>query len=199
MKEVIGSSSTRKLHLVNWKTVCTYKEFGGLRIVDLRLKNRALLNKWIWRFRKEQDALRRSVITTKYRGNPNDLIPPYGITRRFSNMWRNITRPLSLSNDFFPFMSSGLGFSLGDGSNINFWSDEWIAGIMLKSMFSRVFASAMNKVGKVKEYGCWTNKHWSWKVDLRMRLFDWELQQWNDFMSILKDYLVCNNWKDTLI
>ncbi|XWS31445.1 hypothetical protein CRYUN_Cryun23aG0076500 [Craigia yunnanensis] len=33
----------------------------------------------------------------------------------------------------------------------------------------------------------------------RRQPFDWELQQWNDFMSILKDYLVCNNWKNTLI
>ena len=48
-------------------------------------------------------------------------------------------------------MSSRLGFSLDDGSNINFWSDEWIAGITLKSMFPRVFTLVMNKVGKVKE------------------------------------------------
>ena len=69
-------------------------------------------------------------------------------------MWRNITRLLSPSNEFFSLMSSVLGFSLGDGSNINFWSDEWIEGITLKSMFPRVFALAVNKVGKVKEYGC---------------------------------------------
>ncbi|XWS64025.1 hypothetical protein CRYUN_Cryun06bG0151500 [Craigia yunnanensis] len=82
-------------------------------------------------------------------------------------MWRNITRPLSYFNDFFPFMSSGLGFSLGDGNNFNFWSDEWIEGITLKFMFLQVFVLAMNKVRKVKENGCWTNKHWSWKVDLQ--------------------------------
>ena len=127
-----------------------------------RYKNKALLNKWIWRFGKEQDALWKSVIFVKYGGNPNDRIPPYEINKRFFNMLRNITRPLSPSNDFFfSFMSSGLGFSLGDSSNINFLFDEWIVGITLKFMFPWIFALAMNKVGKAKEYGCWTNKHWS--------------------------------------
>ena len=38
-----SSSSERKIHLLNWKTVCTSKEKGGLGIRNLVLMNRLLL------------------------------------------------------------------------------------------------------------------------------------------------------------
>ena len=34
--------------LVNWETVCTLKENGGLGIIDLAVQNDALLTKWLW-------------------------------------------------------------------------------------------------------------------------------------------------------
>ena len=52
-----GSSMSRKLHWVDWKSVCNLKEFGGLGIMDIGLKNRTLLNKWIWRFGEEPEAM----------------------------------------------------------------------------------------------------------------------------------------------
>ena len=37
----------RKVHWVDWESVCNPKENAGLGIVDLNIKNRALLNKWV--------------------------------------------------------------------------------------------------------------------------------------------------------
>ena len=70
-----GSSSNKKLHWVDWKSVCNLKELGGLGLIDLNLKNRALLNKWIWRFSEEPKALWSSIICSKYGGNQSSLIP----------------------------------------------------------------------------------------------------------------------------
>ena len=55
-----------KLHLVNWNQICQSLSFGGLAIRDLRLFNCALMEKQLWRFGTEREALWRRVIESKY-------------------------------------------------------------------------------------------------------------------------------------
>ena len=55
-----------KFHLVKWAVVCTPVSSGGLGIRKVRLFNEALLEKWLWRFGLEKDALWRRVIEVKY-------------------------------------------------------------------------------------------------------------------------------------
>ena len=179
--------------------MCNLMENGGLGIMDLGLKNRALLNKWFWRYADEPNALWKSIIVSKYGGDLSDLIPNIGHHRRFSSMWKNIVKVSFSNNMFFDIFSSGVGFSIGDGSKIRFWLDAWIDGVTLKFTFSRIYALSINKGGKVREFGCWINDKWQWRILLRRRLFGWELQQWNDFSSTIKGYIVCANMKDTLI
>lgn len=38
-----------------WDEVCRPKELEGLGIANLEVKNRALLNKWIWMFADEKE------------------------------------------------------------------------------------------------------------------------------------------------
>ena len=61
-----GSSTARKIHWVDWNSVCNLKENGGLGIVDVGIKNRALLNKWVWRYGDEPNAMWRAIIASKY-------------------------------------------------------------------------------------------------------------------------------------
>lgn len=43
-----GTSSQKKIHLVDWESICKLKEEGGLGIRPLKKMNQALLGKWLW-------------------------------------------------------------------------------------------------------------------------------------------------------
>lgn len=42
--------------LVNWKRVCALKSNGGMRIINLRVQNEALLSKWLWKIVAHQES-----------------------------------------------------------------------------------------------------------------------------------------------
>ncbi|XVE55885.1 hypothetical protein DITRI_Ditri03aG0193100 [Diplodiscus trichospermus] len=47
-------------------------------------------------------------------------------------------------------------------------------------------------MAKVKEFGYWVDNNWQWKIILRNRLFNWEVQQWEELCSVLKDECICD-------
>ena len=140
--------------------MCNLKVNGGLGIVDIGIKNKALLNKWVLRYGKKPNAMWRVIIASKYGGNFSDLLPFLGLQRRFSGIWKNITKVMGSQDFQVNDLSSCVGFSLGDGGCIRFWEDDWIGGIVLKYAFPRIFALSINKLGKVKEFGFWSNYAW---------------------------------------
>lgn len=54
------------MNLVTWSDVCKPKTHGGLGIHRIRITNKALLSKSLWRFGVERDSLWREVIASKY-------------------------------------------------------------------------------------------------------------------------------------
>lgn len=56
---------TRKYHLVNWPSVCTPKDLGGLGVLDLDLMNISLLCKWLWKL-ENSEGLWQSILRKKY-------------------------------------------------------------------------------------------------------------------------------------
>ena len=55
-----------KIHLVGWDKVCVPIANGGLEIRKLTTFNKALLEKWLWWFGKEENRLWRRVVASKY-------------------------------------------------------------------------------------------------------------------------------------
>lgn len=52
---------------MRWKIACREKCNRGLRIKNISILNKALLDKWNWRFVLENESLWRWVIVRKYR------------------------------------------------------------------------------------------------------------------------------------
>ncbi|XVF79091.1 hypothetical protein PTKIN_Ptkin14bG0191500 [Pterospermum kingtungense] len=48
---------------------------------------------------------------------------------------------------------NGICFALGNGERLQFWTDEWIPRTVLRFAFPRIYAFAVNKVGRVREFG----------------------------------------------
>ncbi|XVF83970.1 hypothetical protein PTKIN_Ptkin16aG0537100 [Pterospermum kingtungense] len=189
----------KKLHLVGWNQVCAPKVFSGIGLVDLELKNRALLNKWIWRYAEDEKSLWRRVVDGCYGGSNNDLIPRMSNHTRFSSVCRDITKPLVVSDDYLQFFMLGIGFLLGDGKRILFWHHEWIPWIILKYKFPRIFALVISKDATVSECGEFIDGNWCWNLTLRRRLFGWEESWWVALMDLIKNYSVCNSIKDSIV
>ena len=64
----------RKLHVVDWITVCKSKKNWGLGIGRILDKNVSLLAKWVWRFGYETTSLWKKVVCTKYGVDVNRLM-----------------------------------------------------------------------------------------------------------------------------
>ena len=60
-----GTSSQKKLHLVDWESICKPKDEGGLGIRPLKKMNQALLGKWLWRIGEGSQGLWRRVLERK--------------------------------------------------------------------------------------------------------------------------------------
>ena len=76
--------------MVNWKTVTNGREYGGLGIGNVKLRNIALLGKWLWRFVFEKETVWHRVIKGIH-GVGDNLRIPKRVDRRFRrSLWKYI-------------------------------------------------------------------------------------------------------------
>ncbi|OMO61107.1 hypothetical protein CCACVL1_23740 [Corchorus capsularis] len=180
-----GSNNKRKLHFVDWNSITNLKCFGGLEITDLGIQNRALLNKWIWRFGNEENSLWRNVVAAKNGLQVDKIIPSTG-NRMASSLWKIIVKPLFGNDALSVHTKPGLFISIKDGSIVDFWRDKWVDDLVLSEAFPRIFALASNKNGKAADFGYFDGNTWKWADDIwklvwagfappKTRIFVWQV------------------------
>ena len=112
------------------------KEEGGLGINSLELLNIALISKWVWRYKTEDQALWVKIIESIH--GINNLTSGSQIKNK-TIQWSNIIdKNVSIVQEGVD-ISRNITTTCGDGKKIAFWSDIWLDEKALKDTFPRLF------------------------------------------------------------
>ncbi|XP_028057272.1 uncharacterized protein LOC114261230 [Camellia sinensis] len=151
-----GSELRTKIHLVSWKKVCLSKIQGGLGVRNLREVNECLLLKWWWRYGREENALWKQVLCSKYGG--------------FGGRWSPLL----------------VGSVVGNGRRIRFWIDRWFSNQSLCKVFPRLFSLSTEKGESLLHFVQRKGEGRDWKLAFRRPLFAWkeeEVSKLNDLLQ----------------
>ncbi|GKV28743.1 hypothetical protein SLEP1_g37755 [Rubroshorea leprosula] len=180
-----GGGEERKIKWVSWDKVCKKKEEGGLGVRELRKFNLALLGKWWGRLAENREGLWKRVIIGKYGergGHWMDWIKEKeGLG---SSWWRDVCCIDKLDRERVGWLSEGFRLKLGDGKRVSFWWDNWCGVGHLANKYPRLYLISTGKDNKCHQMGNDGNEQWSWNLQWRRKLFEWEneeakeLQQW---------------------
>jgi hypothetical protein len=107
-----------KVHWLSWEKLTRSKKDGGLGFRDLYGVNMAMLARQAWRMSISLDSLCAQVIKAKY--YPNSSILQAKPSKGMSYTFRSILRGVEL-------MKEGIVWRIGDGSNVNIWTNSWLA------------------------------------------------------------------------
>jgi hypothetical protein len=129
-----------KMHWLSWELLCCRKEKGGLGYRDLHLFNLAMLARQGWRLLLNPDSLCARVLRSKYfsDGDLLSVVEKPGI----SYAWRSIVRGVQALKD-------GLIWRVGDGTQINIWTDPWIPQGVTRRPCTPRGQTILNKVSEL--------------------------------------------------
>jgi mannosylglycoprotein endo-beta-mannosidase len=169
-----GQGTSKKFHMVNWRTICQPKSQGGLGVLNTKLMNIALIAKWIWRiYRAENsDLLWLRLLRAKYRISEIFSYTPTSC----SPFWHSIHKVKE-------FFRAGTRFFPGKNSKISFWKDLWIGEVPLCARFPTLFAKSsdidLTMAQAYSEEG--------WRILFRRALDQGDLQAWSELSALVED------------
>ncbi|CAN1754104.1 Putative ribonuclease H protein At1g65750 [Linum perenne] len=108
----------RRIHNINWDTVCKPKKLGGLGLRSARELNKAFIMKIVWGLIDRPSELWAQVIISKYLKKTEG---GYVLARKtgFSAVWRGMMK-------VWPNVIDGIQWSVRDGKTTKFWTDRWL-------------------------------------------------------------------------
>ncbi|KAB2086355.1 hypothetical protein ES319_A04G025700v1 [Gossypium barbadense] len=135
----------KKMVKIRWNVICNPKVKGGAGVVNLGVKNKALLAKWSWRFAVEKEVLWRKVILAKYGSNVQCWRFKTTCPKNMYSIWKGI-----VVNSMDAAVSRCVGedsfyWKIGNGKTALFWWDKWCGDRPLKWIYPRLFRIAKSK------------------------------------------------------
>ena len=108
--------------IVNWDTICSPLENGGLKIINLHHENNAYFLKLAWNFAYSNKPwsllLKVRVLKSKYE---------FQMVYKSSSFWPGIKQ-------FYYTILDYTSWTVGTSSFINFWHDKWRAATSLANI-----------------------------------------------------------------
>lgn len=86
----------------------------------------------------------------------------------------------SLTSDYTLFLGGkrevswfekNLERKLGDGRNLSFWHENWLANESLASKYKKFFLNSCQKKNLVGDVGVWEDGIWKWRLSRRRQWF----------------------------
>ena len=81
-----------------------------------------------------------------------------------------------------------MGFIVGKGSKINFWTDVWCNGTRLSQNFPHLFAMASHRNATVEEMWDQNFGQGGWNLRFLRDFNDWEMDMIGNLLHVLRDY-----------
>ncbi|KAJ9560359.1 hypothetical protein OSB04_005519 [Centaurea solstitialis] len=164
-----SSNERKKIPWVDWEIILNNKSNGGLGIGSLKAHNLALLAKWWWRFKMEENALWRLVITTIH--GEDGMLGRGNLITRNKSFWSSIAS-LDRFTDYANLSINSLFTrSIGNGSKMKFWSDIWCDDAALADRFPRLAALDNDRhctiADRILETSRGKEFKWEWRRSLR--------------------------------
>ncbi|KAL8094028.1 hypothetical protein AgCh_035786 [Apium graveolens] len=144
-----GVNNNKGLRWVSWDKMCSSKSRGGLGFRSLHGFNIALLGKHIWQFLTKPESLVARIFRARYYPDNHVLQASRGQDASF--IWQGICEAKEE-------LTAGFKWVLGDGNNINIFSDKWLRGKLDYRVENHHVNSARGD--KVKEYFRSNTKQW---------------------------------------
>ncbi|KAM0036425.1 putative reverse transcriptase zinc-binding domain-containing protein [Helianthus debilis subsp. tardiflorus] len=128
---------------VAWNDIMAPKEIGGAGLGSLKEANYALLAKWWWRFKKENNSIWKKVVWSIH--NHNRSWSPVPVKISMPGPWKQIVgiakELMSLGVD----LSTAFRAAVGNGLGTAFWMDCWITDVPLCVTCPSLFQIESNK------------------------------------------------------
>lgn len=175
---------------IAWKKVCSSRDNGGLGIGSLQASNLAMLTKWWWRFRTENNSLWKAIITSIHGIHGGFDLIDNQISHLPNSPWKSIIdlkKPLSqLSIN----LSSIFSRKVGNGETFSFWNDEWLGNTKLCLLFPRMYELETVKgcliSDRCHQLNGSRNFTWAWRRPVRDGL---EMEQYRELLGLLVNFV----------
>ncbi|KAJ0754284.1 putative RNA-directed DNA polymerase [Helianthus annuus] len=157
-----GTPEVKKVHWVAWDRVASPVKMGGLGLQNLRDINIALLSKWGWRYKNEQDGLWVKVVDAFHSGGSDWGFLP--VKKALGGVWTNIVS--TINRPLFDDVSIRNLFKgeVNTGDKILFWLDPWLFDVPLKERYPALFKLEVVKSCRVRDR-LEGNGLWLWRHD----------------------------------
>lgn len=122
--------------------MCNSKSNGAFGIKHCEAFNCTLLSKWGWNIVSGSIATLIEVLRFKYGDTKAKIMDPYlnYIISKMSLWWHDCWVALAPCGSEVKWFANGVSCKMGNGSDVDFWRDNWLGRDPLSKKFHALFS-----------------------------------------------------------